>query len=221
MPYWNGIVLAAITAFVVIILLIVGILQNRKKRARRAFLAQQTNREQQKFPEDDGIVSPVRIINLDNPAAPPEEPEDYETAVSAKAYPPVLSLFIHAKKDQFFYGYELLQSLLSHGFVHGAMNFFHYNNGHKTLFSIASIEAPGGFDLDQTGKFKTSGLCLFMQPQRFPNPAILFDQMVGFAEEISDDLGGTVEDEHHHLLTEQRLNHWRSLLTQDPLHDNA
>ena len=95
-----------------------------------------------------------------------------------------------------------------------AQDFFHFITGHRTLFSLTSTEAPGNFNLNGMGGFKTSGLCLFLQPHRFQQPAIIFDKMVTVGQQIADDLGGVLEDEYHHLLTPERLNYWKAELGQ-------
>jgi len=162
-------------------------------------------------PEND--IGEVRVRKLDEQDYSLNEDMSYETlAERKKNLPSMICLYIKAKPHECFYGYDLMQAILNEGLVHGAMDFFHYASGRQTLFSLTSIESPGGFDLDTIGGFKTSGLCLFMQPQRFTHPDEIFDKMVDVAQRITEALQGVLEDEHHHLLTPERLNDWHSKL---------
>lgn len=129
--------------------------------------------------------------------------------------PRTLCFYVKAKMHEKFFGYDLLQAILNQGFVHGSRDFFHYSTlqGH-TLISLTNAEAPGTFNLDQMGGFTTTGLCLFIQPCRLQKPFGAFDLMVNKAKQLAEELGGIVEDEHHHLLTAERLNDWRSRLVE-------
>jgi cell division protein ZipA len=163
---------------------------------------------------DDGIIA-VRVIPPVNNTEEESSEEIFTTASQAQnTWPKTISLFIKAKSHECFYGYDLMQVILNQGFVHGTMNFFHFINGSKTLFSLAPTE--GEFNLDKMGAFKTSGLCLFMQPQRFQQPVLIFDQMLDVAQHVAEELGGILEDEQHHLITSERLNYWRSTISDTP-----
>ncbi len=222
MAHWNGLqVLAAIFISIIILFSLFHLLQKSKKQKQKKYVMKLARTNEKEFFEteehvsDDGILSPVRII----PTNASLYNASKEVSPDTHAHlPAVLSLYIKARTDHLFYGYELLQAILNQGFVHGAMNFFHYNNGQKTLFTLTSSEPPGSFDLDQMGNFNTSGLCIFMQPRRFANPSPIFDKMLAVAQHIAEDLDGVLEDEHHHLLTPQRTNYWRAFLTDLPHH---
>jgi cell division protein ZipA len=158
---------------------------------------------------DDFIedVGPVRISTSH------EKPLSNSAATcSNNTWPNVICLYIKAAPQQFFYGYDLMQSIANHGLTHGNLDFFHFSENQSTLFSLASIDPPGTFDLTKTGTLKISGLCLFLQPNRFKQPLIHFDKMVEIANQMAEELDGSVEDEDHHLLTEERLNYWREIL---------
>lgn len=228
----NGLYLLIAAAVIVIIALFISWLKSRaKKRAQLAYLNRQWERQNKDFTFSENLdddVGPVRIRMLGDYDTSIFDGEEIDAIIepvslqpiakmkpeAKKDWPNVICLYIKAKNHGFFYGYDLLQAILNHGLVHGSMQFFHYSDGQHTLFSLTSIKPPGGFNLDNMGAFKTSGLCLFLQPHRFSQPEKIFDLMVNTAQQISDDLGGTLEDEQHHLLTPERLNYWRSTLQE-------
>ncbi|MCD6046395.1 MAG: zipA [Gammaproteobacteria bacterium] len=219
MPALNGtgwIVLAA--AFILCALLILFVCYHRYKRPRHYNqLSFQLEKQNKDFifsdAIDDGIIA-VRVIQPINAGEESQEEIFAPASQTQNTWPKTISLFIKAKSHECFYGYDLMQVILNQGFVHGTMNFFHFINGSKTLFSIAPTE--GEFNLEKMGAFKTSGLCIFMQPQRFQQPILIFDQMLDTAQHIAEELGGTLEDEQHHLITSERLNYWRSTISDNP-----
>ena len=225
----NGILpIIVFSACVALVLVVSGLIYFRQRKRRRLdYLSFQLDKQNKNFHLTDGWedgVTQVRIrstteekdTSLLNAEAKEENEEVYSmNAPTVQAsWPKVISLYIKAKPHENFYGYDLMQSILNQGLIHGAMDFFHFITGHRTLFSLTSTEAPGNFNLNGMGGFKTSGLCLFLQPHRFQQPAIIFDKMVTVGQQIADDLGGVLEDEYHHLLTPERLNYWKAELGQ-------
>ena len=106
----------------------------------------------------------------------------------------LLVLSVMAKPGARFASYDLLQAISSAGLQFGEMNIFHYvypetNYGIK-LFSLASAEEPGEFNLDNMGNFTCPGLMLFMDSARVPDPRAAFSIMLEKAERLADDLDG-------------------------------
>lgn len=109
-----------------------------------------------------------------------------------------------APPEYHYNGYELLQSLLANGLRYGKHNIFHRHEtktgrGHS-LFSLASVNKPGIFDLFKMGSFSCPGLVLFMLLKRTIDPMAAFDVMLETAHQLSEDLGGEVWDENRRTL---------------------
>lgn len=203
--YW---LIAFVLACIIIVLIATLHQRLRLKRDRYATYGARY-RHDKEFSLADSDTGEARVMTDSlresfNPDIPP-----------ALELPRTLCFYVKAKIHEKFYGYDLLQAILNQGFVHGSRDFFHYvtPQGH-TLISLANTQTPGTFDLDQMGGFTTTGLCLFIQPQRLAKPFTAFDMMVDKAYQLAEELGGVVEDEHHHLLTAERLNDWRSRLVE-------
>lgn len=204
--YW---LIGLVVACIIIVLIAMLHQKLRLKRDRYATYGARY-RQDKEFSLTESDTGETRIVNSQ---------QSFNLAISPMALAPelprTLCFYVKAKIHEKFFGYDLLQAILNQGFVHGARDFFHYvtPQGH-TLICLANARAPGTFDLDQMGGFTTTGLCLFIQPQRLAKPFAAFDMMVDKAYQLAEELGGVVEDEHHHLLTAERLNDWRSRLVE-------
>lgn len=112
-------------------------------------------------------------------------------------HPDLLTLSIMARNGSHFASYDLLQAISASGMQYGPMNIFHYYQGigdnKITLFSLASANEPGEFDLNQIGDFSCSGLILFMKISQAPDPHTAFQLMLDVAEQLAEDLDGEVK----------------------------
>lgn len=133
-----------------------------------------------------------------------EEPEPADEIESAPAEPlskgpdEFVQISIVAKPEKTFGGYNLLQTLTANHFHFGDMNIFHYhrdmNPSATKLFSLASMQQPGDFDLDRIGLFKTKGLVLFMNRAEHPEHADhIYELMEEVAYQLAEDLDGEVK----------------------------
>lgn len=108
----------------------------------------------------------------------------------------IVVLYVMAQENQRFSGYELYQSLINAGLIYGKMRIFHYHQQHDSqrpaLFSVASAINPGSIDIDHIGSFSTPGLTLFLDSARVPNAKVALETMIAVAEQLADDLQGTV-----------------------------
>lgn len=215
----KGLYLLGLVALIVFIFFLVWLKMRAKRKNLLRYTEAQWERQNKNFTlsdEDwDEGVGPVRVriveeIEIETPSSPNEAVPPPN--ISHNHWPSVLCVYITTKPGQFFYGYELIQTLLNHGMMHGHLEFFHFLKDDQTLFSLTALEPPGHFHLSDIGNLKTAGLCLFMQPQRFAKPIPIFEQMVAMAKKLAEELGGVVEDNNHHLLTQERLNYWCSKL---------
>lgn len=106
--------------------------------------------------------------------------------------PNLLVLSVMAQRDTRFESYDLLQAISAAGMQFGEMNIFHYYQatavGKIALFSLASANKPGDFDLNNIAEFSCSGLMLFMDIAQAPDPQSAFKLMLDTAERLADDL---------------------------------
>src|SRR3990167_8421413 len=110
-----------------------------------------------------------------------------------------IKINVMAPKNSPYNGYELLQALLANGLRFGAMNIFHRHET-KTgrgsiLFSVASVNEPGTFELSKMGSFSCPGLTFFMILKNVPDVMEAFDTLLETTRQLAEDLGGEVWDE--------------------------
>jgi cell division protein ZipA len=145
----------------------------------------------------------------DHPAAAPAP------AASATYIQPdkVVTLFVLAPGGVPFPGSFIRDAMREARLEYGDMQIFHrqetYNDGRRTLFSVANIVEPGTFDPDAMETFSTPGLVLFLT---LPGPfdaVRAFDAMVEAARSLAASLKGTVCDATRSVLTNQTIGHMR------------
>ncbi len=122
--------------------------------------------------------------------------------------PPTLMMFLLAKENRQFAGYELLQTVLAAGLRFGEGHLFHrhqFSNGQgPVLCSLAAATATGIFDLQNIGAFSVRGLCLYMHSSK--NPGIdleRFAVMLETAKQLSEGLNAHLLDDQRKPLTEE------------------
>jgi cell division protein ZipA len=154
----------------------------------------------QLMPQDE----PVRVKVI------PEEPQ--EDAPSS-----TIMMFLLAKENRQFAGYELLQTVLATGLRFGEGQLFHRHqlaNGQgPILCSLASATASGVFDLQNIGAFSVRGLCLFMQSSK--NPAVneeRFSVMLETAHQLRDGLDAHLLDGQRKPLNEEAIARYYRML---------
>ena len=107
--------------------------------------------------------------------------------------PDFISIRLMAKTGQIFGGYNLLQFLLANRLDCGEMKLFHRfadENKKEKLFSLASVNEPGDFELSKMNDFECDGLILYMHPGQHQNPLAVFDMMLETAYDLVHDLRG-------------------------------
>src|SRR3990167_863436 len=129
-----------------------------------------------------------------------------------------ISLHLMATRDCPYNGYELLQALLANGLRYGDKNIFHRyetKTGHsRILFSLASVNKPGTFELSKMGSFSCPGLTLFMIVKDIADPVSTLDAMLEVAHQLIEDLGGELWDEHREVLSAERVVQLRARVRQ-------
>ncbi len=128
-----------------------------------------------------------------------------------------LMMFLSAKEDRQFVGYELLQTVLASGLRFGEGQLFHrheHPNGEGAIVcSLALATASGVFDLQNIGGVEVRGLCLFMHGS---NDVVLNEQrfalMLATANQLRDNLDAYLLDEERKPLNAQRIAHYQRIL---------
>lgn len=128
--------------------------------------------------------------------------------------PPTMTvaLTVIAPRSQTFQGPAVQQAAQGLGFRLGALGLFEYGpeQAAEPLFSMAHLRKPGSFDAATLESLDTPGLLLFMH---LPGPADeiqALEQLVVIADQLTQQLGGMICDEHRHRLTNQGLLRLRS-----------
>lgn len=126
-------------------------------------------------------------------------------------------IFLAAKKNRQFAGYELLQALLAAGLRYGDGSLFHRHqreNGQGTLmFSLAAATESGQFNLSRMGAFTCKGLCLFLEPSL--NNSIDYERFTTMHEtatQLAEELDAILLDEHHKIFNSGSIQHYEKRL---------
>lgn len=121
---------------------------------------------------------------------------------------------VMAPKDYPYNGYELLQTLLASGLRYGEKQIFHRHESKtgkgRILFSLASVNKPGTFELSKMGSFTCPGLTLFMPLQRQVDISAAFETLLETTRQLAEDLGGEVWDDKRQVLTMQTVTELRA-----------
>lgn len=177
-------------------------------------------------------------VNSSSPRLLPEEEEPAVLKTAAKSTPkvnmdfvaeeivedgPTLMMFLLAKENRQFAGYELLQTVLAAGLRFGEGGLFHrhqFTNGDGAVIcSLAAATATGIFDLQNIGAFSVRGLCLYMQATNNPDvDAGRFTQMLDTARQLSDGLDAHLLDDQRRPLNEERIARYHHLLQLNQAH---
>ncbi len=125
----------------------------------------------------------------------------------------VIVLNLMARPGEVFDGLELDKALNSCGIRFGDMNIYHRFEQHvgrgPLLFSLANVVEPGFFDPDNLDSFSTPGVCMFMKLPGPKRSMHSFELMVECARKVVSLLGGELKDEHHSVMTQQTIEHYR------------
>ena len=119
-----------------------------------------------------------------------------------------------AAKGRPYHGYDLLQALLANNLRFGDRKIFHRyetvaNNLNHPLYSVASLNKPGTFDLPKMGSFSCDGLVFFVELKGLSDPIGALKLMLDSAEKLVATLGGHLADEARRLLTVEAVTHMR------------
>ncbi|WP_006788544.1 cell division protein ZipA [Thiorhodospira sibirica] len=148
------------------------------------------------------------------PSPPPREIGKAPTVGITRQEPEkILALHVSAHLTAHFHGADIVRVLRQQGLEYGEMNIFHrmveHHQQRMTLFSVASMVKPGALNPYEMATFTTPGLALIL---RLPGPwdgVMAFDAMLVCAEELADELGGLLLDQHREVASRQVLDYTR------------
>ena len=194
--------------FIVIVGLVLTRLRRQSQQAtrRRQHREPAINQEMVAVDTDDALGLQVKIDEQQNP---PPATSSIEKKSAADEQMDIIALHVMAPKEYPYSGYELLQALLANGLRYGEMNIFHRHET-KTgrgaiLFSLASVNKPGAFELPKMGSFSCPGLILFMVLKSTVDAMTAFDVMLETGRQLSEDLGGEVWDGQRQVLNMDKV----------------
>ncbi|CAM3696619.1 cell division protein ZipA [Parendozoicomonas haliclonae] len=125
----------------------------------------------------------------------------------------VLVINVVAPKDAPFTGDRLLHFFQSEGLRFGDLNIFHRHvqedGTGQVLFSVANGVEPGTFNLRSMENSYTPVLSFFLGLPGPAEPHQAFRIMVECVHNLSREMGGSLKDEQHSVLTAQTLEHYR------------
>ncbi|CAM2745740.1 cell division protein [Legionella steigerwaltii] len=170
------------------------------------------------MPLDDEEQIKLKIEIEPKPAPKMEVESSIKTDAST-----TLMMFLLAKENRQFAGYELLQTVLAAGLRFGEGSLFHrhqFPNGQgPVLCSLAAATATGVFDLQNIGAFSVRGLCLYMHSSKNPGIDIeRFAVMLETARQLSEGLDAHLLDDQRKPLTEERIARYHRLLQINQSH---
>jgi cell division protein ZipA len=124
---------------------------------------------------------------------------------AAEAPSDLIVIHAMAEEGKPYQGYDLLQALLANNLRFGDRKIFHcFDSASKSenpLYSVASINKPGTFDLPKMGNFSCDGLVFFMQLKHIADPVSALQAMLDAAEKLIASLGGHLTNERRQLLS--------------------
>lgn len=130
-----------------------------------------------------------------------------------------IMIFLSARGQHVFAGYELLQTLLSCGLRFGDAGLFHRHQHASgqgpVLFSLATATATGMFDLQNMGSMTVKGLCMFMELSG--NPAIdheRYELFMQTSQQLSEELHADVLDQQQRPVGAATFSHFESMIAE-------
>ncbi|ABI56034.1 cell division protein ZipA [Alkalilimnicola ehrlichii MLHE-1] len=130
----------------------------------------------------------------------------------------IVAIHVAAPEGHVFVADALVDALQRAGLEYGEHGIFHRHvrteRGPARVFSVANMIKPGWFDLDRAAEDETPGAAFFLQ---LPGPVdgmAAFDDMLGVARRVADELGGRLLDGRRCDLSRQAMEHIREELRE-------
>jgi cell division protein ZipA len=133
--------------------------------------------------------------------APPSEIEQ-----AAELPQELVILHVIAAQNRSFVGKDVFTAAETAGLSFGTRQIFHrLSAADVPVFSLANMLEPGHFDPARMETFSTSGLILFLSLPGQMDAIPAYDDMLGAGGILAAELGGTLCDERHNVLTVQAI----------------
>ncbi len=131
---------------------------------------------------------------------------DYAPPTNKSQLPEIITLYLIPENP--ITGGDLLEFFLAHHLCYSAQKIFHLPAHDGDRFSIATLNAPGTFNLKTMAQESYSGLSFFIQPRLSQSPLEDFDALCNVIFEAKDHFGAELKSERQ---TEVSLDHLREL----------
>ncbi|VAW58540.1 hypothetical protein MNBD_GAMMA08-1871 [hydrothermal vent metagenome] len=161
--------------------------ENKKQKTSEALADEKKPVEEAAIKKTATEASEDKITKAENkPTAEPEK----DVAIDD-----VISVFVLAQKDEMINGEKILSASYALHLDYGEMKIFHRHNQKpdRTIeFSMANVQAPGWFEIDQMNDMQTTGVSFFMQVNLVEKPSSVLDEMLICAHSLSTMLGAVL-----------------------------
>ncbi len=166
-------------------------------------------------PEGDVLLEPPRVKQQVRQRTRTGTAPGLAPSASANESPEMLVIVHVLAISEFFKGQKMLELLVEQEMSFGEMGIFHrFNADGKSLFSLLNAVEPGIFDLNTMGELETPGVSLFLSVHELANPVEAFDDMIGVAQTLANELGGELKDVTRSDMTSQTIEHCRLEIRQ-------
>ena len=135
-----------------------------------------------------------------SPAAEASKPA---ASAAKKDEDDLVALYLVAPRGEQIKGEQILSATYAVNLEYGDKNIFHrYDSDGSVMFSMASMQEPGYFDIDNMHQMKTRGITLFTQLTYCTRPVKALDEMLVAAHSLASMLGVQVCNADRKLLDE-------------------
>lgn len=146
-----------------------------------------------------------------------EEVDDIPMITPKKTEPEdIFFISVHAKPGATFGDDCFLNNLASVGLVFGDNDIFHYDVkteiGNVRLFSVAKLNKPGIFNLNDPASLCCKGLLFFMHKRHCKRLLLAFDYMLEVAKQLAEDLDGVLYEGYDVPWSEANMRAFRETL---------
>lgn len=133
----------------------------------------------------------------------------------------VVTIYVIGRNGETFTGRQILDVMKRNGLNYGEMNIYHRSSrintpGQSAVFSVANAEPPGTFDVSEPklDSTRSRGVVLFVRLDEQANPVAAFEDMRRVAANIKASLGGEMRDENRSIITNQTLDHYKTMVAE-------
>ncbi len=142
------------------------------------------------------------FVNLDEEPLPPPEPQSK----------PEIH-FIYLTFNQAVLGSDLFQYFMSHQLIFNEQKIFHAIRNGETQFSIATLSAPGTFELETMNKQLFKGLTFFINHHH--DQLERFDMMCEALLDAKERFGGALKSKDQNAIGISTLQDWREQINEN------